>query len=54
LVVSDRHNTTPHITETIIYRYFQTLNAGEFTETARLFSKEGVLIAPFEEEMRGQ
>jgi hypothetical protein len=42
------------ITETIIYRYFQTLNAGEFTETARLFAEDGLLIAPFEEGVQGQ
>jgi hypothetical protein len=42
------------IDETIIYRYFQTLNRGEFTETAGLFAEEGILIAPFEEGVRGR
>ena len=42
------------ITEPIIYRYFQRLNAGEFAETAGLFAEDGVLIAPFEEGMRGR
>jgi hypothetical protein len=45
---------TPHITETIIYRYFQTLNTGEFVETAHLFAEDGLLIPPFEEGVRGQ
>ncbi|GBF54378.1 hypothetical protein N0824_02245 [Microcystis sp. 0824] len=42
------------ITEPIIYRYFQRLNAGEFAETAGLFAEDGVLIAPFEEGVRGR
>lgn len=42
------------ITEPIIYRYFQRLNAGEFAETARLFAEDGILIAPFEEGVRGR
>lgn len=32
------------ITEPIIYRYFQRLNAGEFAETAGLFAQEAILI----------
>jgi hypothetical protein len=42
------------IDEPIVYRYFQTLNAGEFQETAGLFSEGGVLIAPFEEGITGR
>jgi hypothetical protein len=42
------------ITEPIIYRYFQRLNAGEFAETAGLFAEDGILIAPFEEGVRGR
>lgn len=32
------------ITEPIIYRYFQRLNAGEFAKTAGLFAEDGILI----------
>lgn len=32
------------ITEPIIYRYFQRLNAGEFAKTAGLFTEDGILI----------
>ena len=32
------------ITEPIIYRYFQRLNAGEFAETAGLFAQDAILI----------
>jgi len=32
------------ITEPIIYRYFQRLNAGEFAETAGLFAEDAILI----------
>jgi hypothetical protein len=42
------------IQETIIYSYFQTLNQGEFSETAELFAEDGVLIPPFEEGVRGR
>ena len=42
------------ITNSLIIRYFETLNAGEFKETASLFSSEGVLEAPFEEGIKGQ
>ena len=36
------------ITEPSILRYFQTLNAGEFTATAALFAEDGVMYPPFE------
>lgn len=36
------------ITEPTIRRYFQTLNAGEFEETAALFAVDGVMHPPFE------
>jgi hypothetical protein len=32
------------ITEPIIYRYFQRLNAGEFAKTAGLFAEDAILI----------
>jgi hypothetical protein len=36
------------ITEPNILRYFATLNAGDFTATAALFTEDGVMYAPFE------
>lgn len=41
------------ITEPAILRYFETLNAGAFTETAALFALEGVMHPPFESAMVG-
>ncbi|MEA5511167.1 ketosteroid isomerase family protein [Crocosphaera sp. UHCC 0190] len=42
------------ITEPVIERYFQTLNSGEYNQTARLFAAEGVLHPPFESPLVGQ
>ncbi|MBD2357852.1 nuclear transport factor 2 family protein [Tolypothrix sp. FACHB-123] len=36
------------ITETTIVRYFETLNAGEFSATAALFAEDGIMYPPFE------
>lgn len=36
------------ITEPTILKYFATLNAGEFTVTAALFTADGVMYPPFE------
>jgi Domain of unknown function (DUF4440) len=36
------------ITEPTILRYFQTLNAGEFTATAALFAEDAIMYPPFE------
>jgi hypothetical protein len=36
------------ISEATILRYFETLNAGNFTETAALFASDGVMNPPFE------
>ncbi|QIZ70364.1 nuclear transport factor 2 family protein [Oxynema aestuarii] len=36
-----------------IRRYFETLNAGEFERTSRLFAPQGQLIPPFEEPIVG-
>ena len=36
------------ITEPVILRYFESLNAGEFDETASLFASDGVMQPPFE------
>ncbi|MEG4319958.1 MULTISPECIES: nuclear transport factor 2 family protein [unclassified Microcoleus] len=42
------------ITKPAILRYFETLNAGDFEETANLFADDGVLHAPFEEPIIGK
>jgi len=36
------------ISEPVILRYFETLNAGNFHETASLFAADGVMQPPFE------
>ena len=36
------------ITEPVILRYFESLNAGEFERTASLFAPDGVMQPPFE------
>lgn len=40
--------------EQTLARYFETLNAGEFQQTADLFTAEGKLYPPFEEEIVGR
>ncbi|ERT04441.1 snoaL-like domain protein [Lyngbya aestuarii BL J] len=42
------------ITEPQVLRYFETLNAGDFQETAALFAEDGILEAPFEDHLHGQ
>jgi hypothetical protein len=46
--------TVAGISEPVIYRYFESLNAGDFQVTAALFAAEGVLHPPFESEVRGE
>ncbi len=41
------------ITEPIVLRYFETLNAGEFKATAALFAVDGVMRPPLESEIVG-
>jgi hypothetical protein len=41
------------ITEPSILHYFETLNAGEFEETAALFAIDGVMRPPFESDIVG-
>lgn len=41
------------ITEPVVLRYFETLNAGEFESTAALFDSEGSLKPPFESPLVG-
>jgi hypothetical protein len=42
------------VTEAVILRYFETLNAREFGATSRLFAENGVLQAPFEQPIVGR
>jgi hypothetical protein len=42
------------VTEVTILHYFETLNAGEFEATSRLFAEDGVLQAPFEQPIVGR
>ncbi|MEB3282778.1 MAG: nuclear transport factor 2 family protein [Lyngbya sp.] len=42
------------ITEPQVLKYFETLNAGDFQETAALFAEDGILEAPFEDSLHGR
>lgn len=41
------------INESVVLRYFETMNSGSFVETAELFSPEGELNPPFEDPVVG-
>lgn len=41
------------INESVVLRYFETMNSGSFMETAELFSPEGELNPPFEDPVVG-
>lgn len=49
---SEKVNPT-NLTEPVITRYFQTLNEGNFPETAKLFAVDGILQPPFESPVTG-
>lgn len=42
------------VKEIAVLRYFQTMNAGEYSATAGLFAETGVMLPPFEEPIEGQ
>ncbi|GAB1537898.1 hypothetical protein NUACC21_05530 [Scytonema sp. NUACC21] len=42
------------VTEPTILSYFQTLNAGDFEQTAALFAEDGVMHPPFESGLVGR
>ncbi|MGK7914373.1 MAG: ketosteroid isomerase family protein [Prochloraceae cyanobacterium] len=46
--------TIKGISEPVVLRYFETLNAGDFATTASLFALEGALHPPFEEPVVGR
>lgn len=46
--------TIEGITEPIVLRYFETMNAGDYQATAALFAENGALHPPFEEPIEGQ
>jgi hypothetical protein len=54
--LSQSHNSIniEGINNPSVIRYFETINAGNFQETAALFSSNGILEAPFEEGIKGQ
>lgn len=45
--------TIEGITESVVLRYFETMNAGDYDATASLFGDEGVMYPPFEEPIKG-
>ncbi|MGK7939827.1 MAG: ketosteroid isomerase family protein [Crocosphaera sp.] len=44
---------TINLTKPVIQQYFETLNRGDFQETANLFTSDGVLNPPFESPVVG-
>lgn len=42
------------ITESVVVRYFETMNAGDYDATASLFADTGVMQPPFEEPIEGR
>ncbi|MBL1203499.1 MAG: nuclear transport factor 2 family protein [Nostoc sp. ZfuVER08] len=44
----------PGITQTSVMRYFETLNAGDFEQTAALFTEDGVMRPPLESDIVGR
>jgi hypothetical protein len=46
--------TIEGITESVVVRYFETMNAGEYEETAALFAEVGVMQPPFEQPIAGR
>lgn len=46
--------TIEGITEPVVLRYFETMNAGEYQATGRLFADAGAMLPPFEEPIKGR
>jgi hypothetical protein len=46
--------TIEGITESVVLRYFETMNAGDYDATASLFADTGVMQPPFEEPIEGR
>jgi hypothetical protein len=46
--------TIEGITEPVVLRYFETMNAGEYQATAALFADTGAMQPPFEKPIEGQ
>lgn len=42
------------INEPTIYKYFQSLNSGDFAAAAHLFTEDGILKPPFEKQIQGR
>ncbi|ACB50093.1 unknown [Crocosphaera subtropica ATCC 51142] len=54
-MIKSSQKTSPiHLTEPIIKQYFETLNQANFSETAKLFTINGILKPPFEPPIEGQ
>ncbi|AFZ20359.1 ketosteroid isomerase family protein [Allocoleopsis franciscana] len=63
-IAEDKSTTTPSATgvdwtiegidESVVWRYFQTMNAADYEGTAALFAPTGALHPPFEEPIEGK
>ncbi len=49
----DEAVNTINLTKPVIQQYFETLNRGDFQETGKLFTSDGVLNPPFESPVVG-
>lgn len=52
--VSTTDLTIEGITESVVLRYFETMNAGDYEATAALFADTGVMQPPFEDPIEGR
>ncbi len=46
--------TIDGVTEPTIIGYFRSLNAGDFVATSALFAPDGMMMPPFEDEIKGR
>ena len=51
ILIANPGTTNP--LDTVVHRYFETFNCGDFEATANLFAADGVLYAPFEDPIVG-
>ncbi len=52
--VSTTDLTIEGITEPVVLRYFETMNAGDYQATATLFADTGAMLPPFEKPIEGK
>jgi hypothetical protein len=53
-IASTTDLTIEGITESVVVRYFETMNAGDYEATASLFADSGVMQPPFESQSKDE